>query len=60
MAVLHRLALAGNMRELRERADRLVSLHDDYRPFASRLRALADRYQSKAILTFVESYLARE
>jgi len=53
MRVLQQLARIGNMRSIRERADHLVTLDEAYRPFASALRDMADRYQSKAILDFV-------
>jgi len=39
--VLHRLAMMGNMRDVRERAAYLVRLDERYRPFAEKLRRLA-------------------
>jgi CheY-like chemotaxis protein/nitrogen-specific signal transduction histidine kinase len=53
---LYRLARLGNMGMIRERADYLKQLDPHYIPFASRLRHLADSYQSKAIMTLVERY----
>jgi len=53
---LYRLARLGNMGMIRERADYLKQLDQRYIPFASRLRQLADSYQSKAIMTLVERY----
>jgi len=53
---LYRLAKLGNMETLRARADYLEQLDQRYLPFASRLRRLADSYQSKAIMTLVERY----
>jgi PAS domain S-box-containing protein len=57
MLLLHRLALAGDMRALRRRAEHLERLDPRYRPFARRLGAMAQRYQSQAILAFVEQRL---
>lgn len=52
--VLHRLALAGNMRDIGDRANYLKDLDPRYTPFAQRLQSLAKRYQSAAILALVE------
>lgn len=54
---LHRLALLGNMRDIVQYADRIDGLDPSYRPFADHLKRLADGYQSKAILAFVEKNL---
>jgi CheY-like chemotaxis protein len=56
MDVLHRLALAGNMRDIRDRANYLKDLDPRYEPFVRRLQSLAQRYQSEAILALVERY----
>jgi PAS domain S-box-containing protein len=56
MEVLHRLAMSGNMADIRERAAYLASLDVRYRPFADRLSALAHAYESQAILRFVEQH----
>ena len=53
MDVLYRLAKVGNMRDIRDRAVRLVALGEQYRPFADKLCRLADGYQSRAILDLV-------
>ena len=58
MNVLHRLALAGNMRGIRERAKHLESLDARYAGFARRLQNLAERYESEALLAMVERYRA--
>jgi len=55
---LYRLAKLGNMGTIRAHADYLEQLGQDYIPFASRLRHLADNYQSKAIMTLVGRYRA--
>jgi len=55
MRVLYRLAQVGNMRSIREHADHLDALGEAYRPFAQRLRELAGRFQSKAIMDLVRA-----
>ncbi|WP_437625237.1 ATP-binding response regulator [Sorangium sp. So ce1151] len=57
MEVLHALALAGNMRDIRKRAAYLTTLGECYRPFADRLDRLAQDYQSQEILDLVEERL---
>ena len=57
MQVLHRLAMMGNMREIRNRAAYLAQLDARLRPFADELDRLAQGYQSNAIRRFVERYL---
>lgn len=55
--MLHGLALNGNMRDIAHWSDRLEMLGEQYRPFADKLRRLANAYQSKAILAIVEEYM---
>jgi signal transduction histidine kinase len=57
MAVLYRLALIGNMRDIRQYAAYLTQLDERYRPFAGKLHEFATDYQSKAIVTLVEQYI---
>jgi CheY-like chemotaxis protein len=57
MIVLHRLAQRGNMREIREFAERLAEREPAVRPFAQRLLRLADAYQPTAILRLVTAHL---
>jgi CheY-like chemotaxis protein len=59
LEVLHRLALSGNMRRIREQASQLAALDPRYRRFAERLQELASAYQTKAILSLVKEQLAR-
>jgi CheY-like chemotaxis protein len=59
LQALHELALTGNMREIREWAANLAERDRQYRPFADRLRELADCYQSKAILDLVDECRGR-
>lgn len=54
---LYGLARLGNMREIVLWANRLEALDERYRPFANQLRALAEGYQSKAILNLAKRYL---
>jgi signal transduction histidine kinase/DNA-binding NarL/FixJ family response regulator len=56
MGRLLELAKIGNMRDIRERAAAIAAQHEQYRPFADRLCALADGYQSKAILEMIHGY----
>lgn len=57
MQVLHKLAQLGNMRDIVLYAERIGGLAPRYQPFAARLRSMAENYQSKAILAFVEGNL---
>jgi CheY-like chemotaxis protein len=57
LTALHVLALQGNMRAIRLEAERIAGLDPRYHAFAERLRRLAERYQSKALLRLVEQYL---
>jgi hypothetical protein len=60
MDILLRLAREGDMRGLLRQATRLTELDERYLPFASQLRLLAQGFESKAILSFVERYLEKE
>ncbi|NEP32037.1 AAA family ATPase [Moorena sp. SIO3B2] len=57
MEVLYELAMLGSMRKIRDRAMFIEHLHENYRPFANKLKDLADGFQEQAILTLVESYI---
>lgn len=52
--ILRDLALAGNMRNIKKRAEHLAALDVQYRPFADKLRELARGYDSQAIMRLVE------
>jgi PAS domain S-box-containing protein len=60
METLYRLAQVGNMRSILDQADLLDALGAPYGPFAQRLRELANRYQSKAILEMVTHFKEQE
>ena len=49
--------MTGNMRDIRTHAAQLAELDTRFRPFAERLRRLAEGYQSKAILGLVEEFM---
>lgn len=55
--ILYRMALAGDMRKIRQRADYLDTLDHAYHPFAEKLRQLAKTYQSKTLLSLIEKYV---
>jgi PAS domain S-box-containing protein len=59
MDILLRLAREGDMRGILQKATHLAELDERYRLFANQLRFLAQKYQSKAILSLVERYLER-
>jgi signal transduction histidine kinase/ActR/RegA family two-component response regulator len=54
--VLWQMARIGDMREIRKRASYLHALDPAYAPFADRLDALAQGYQSKKLADFVARY----
>jgi signal transduction histidine kinase/DNA-binding NarL/FixJ family response regulator len=60
MEVLYVLAQAGNMGDIRRRADHIAALGEQYRPFADKLIGLAKAYRSKAILELVEAHMPRK
>jgi signal transduction histidine kinase/ActR/RegA family two-component response regulator len=57
---LYKLAQIGDMRDIRVRAEHIAALGAAYVPFAQRLRELADRFQSRAILDLVTQFMDRE
>jgi CheY-like chemotaxis protein len=56
LAMLLKHALAGNMRAIRAEADRIAGLDTSYEPFAQKIKALANAYQSPAILRLIEDH----
>ncbi len=60
MNILHHLALEGSMRSIIDQLKHIANLDSRYRPFAERLQAMAQSYQSKNILELIEFYLKRE
>jgi DNA-binding NarL/FixJ family response regulator len=57
IAILHDLALRGDMRGIREQAAYIEVLGEQYVPFASRLRELAIGFEEREIIALVEQYL---
>ncbi|HEX7634326.1 MAG TPA: ATP-binding protein [Noviherbaspirillum sp.] len=57
IAELYRLARMGNMQEILCWSNRLDKVDERYRPLTDQLRALAQGYQSKAILNLAKRYL---
>ncbi|HSW08303.1 ATP-binding protein, partial [Aquabacterium sp.] len=57
MDLLYGLAQTGNMSSIRAHADHIESLGTRYAAFAQRLRELADRYQSRAILDLARKFM---
>ena len=53
---LRHLARVGNMRALREWSDHVAALSESMRPFAEKVRRLADGFESKAIVALSEQY----
>jgi DNA-binding NarL/FixJ family response regulator len=60
MDILLRLAREGDMRGLVQQATRIADLDERYLPFANRVRLLAQGFESKALLKFVEQSLEKE
>ncbi|HEV7914581.1 MAG TPA: response regulator, partial [Albitalea sp.] len=59
LEALHRLALAGNMRAIRERAAEVAAQDPTCRAFCDKLQQLASAYQSKAILGLLKACLEK-
>jgi signal transduction histidine kinase/CheY-like chemotaxis protein len=59
MEELCALAKTGNMRAIREKAEAIAALNEDYRPFVDRITQLAIGYESKALLRLVERHGAQ-
>jgi signal transduction histidine kinase/DNA-binding NarL/FixJ family response regulator len=56
---LHRIALTGNMRAIRERAADIAAADPACTEFCDKLQSLASAYQSKAILSLVKEHLEK-
>jgi PAS domain S-box-containing protein len=57
LQALARLAQRGEMRGVREAANQLTTLGEQYKPFADRLLALAERFESRAITELIQRHL---
>jgi len=56
---LHRLAMVGNMRALRQRAERVAALGEQYRLFASEIQRMAAEFQTRRLLQFLDRCVQR-
>src|SRR5581483_1136092 len=52
---LRQLAQEGNMRELAREAAHIASLDPRYGPFSKRVQSLASAYETRAVLSLIES-----
>jgi CheY-like chemotaxis protein/nitrogen-specific signal transduction histidine kinase len=60
MDILYKLALGGYMLDISQRAAYLMTLGEEYRPFADKVMLLAKGYQSKAIVRLMEQYMEQQ
>ncbi|WP_322046383.1 PAS domain S-box protein [Paraburkholderia sp. J67] len=56
MEVLHRLALRGQMRDVMRHADSLLESDVRYQAFVLRVRQLAENFESRELLAFIERH----
>lgn len=56
LETLHKLAMMGNMRRIKEHAVQLEALEQKYWPFANKLQELAKNFKRKQILAFIEDF----
>ncbi|MBN2117046.1 MAG: hypothetical protein JW730_10760 [Anaerolineales bacterium] len=54
LEVLYDLALRGDMRHIQERVILLAQRDEKYRPFAAKVRRLAEGFETKAVLDLVK------
>lgn len=59
LMTLARLAQLGDMRGLREAANQLCAVGEQYKPFADRLHQLAERFETQAITQLIQQFLQR-
>ena len=57
LEILYELAMLGSMRKIREHADYLEDLDEQYMPFAQKLKDLVHGFQEKALLALIEQHL---
>ena len=56
LAILFDLALKGNMRAIRTRANRIEQMDQQFKPFANKLQQLALSFEEKEIRLLIERY----
>ncbi|MDM8544157.1 response regulator [Desulfococcaceae bacterium HSG9] len=59
LAVLHKMALFGDMSQIEERAAHIISSDKRYRPFGEKLKRLAKRFEEKKIQSLVENFIQK-
>lgn len=57
IAALHGMAMAGNMRAIRQEAERIAGMDPAYRGFAETILRMARAFQSQALLALIEGHL---
>jgi signal transduction histidine kinase/DNA-binding NarL/FixJ family response regulator len=57
ISALHGMAMAGNMRAIRQEAERIATLDPAYRAFADTILRMARAFQSQALLALIEGNL---
>lgn len=60
METLNEMSMRGDMDEMLDFADELEKVDTKYRPFALKLRKLANSFQDKEIVKFVQQYMEKE
>ncbi|RKZ84676.1 MAG: hypothetical protein DRR16_14060 [Candidatus Parabeggiatoa sp. nov. 3] len=56
LEALHKFAMMGNMRRIKEQALLLDAVEPKYRPFANKLQELAKGFKRKQILALIEDF----
>ncbi|WP_110386374.1 PAS domain S-box protein [Paraburkholderia silvatlantica] len=59
MEILHRLALRGQMRDVMRHANALLECDGRYRAFVLQVRRLAENFESRELLAFIERHWNR-
>jgi CheY-like chemotaxis protein len=55
--MLHEMARRGNLRAINDRASRLETMDERIKPFARRLRQLAQAFEDRAVLAQIEQFI---
>ena len=56
LEALHKFAMMGNMRRIKEQATQLEALDKKYTPFANKLQEFAKGFNRKQILALIEDF----
>ncbi|MDM8530470.1 GAF domain-containing protein [Anaerolineales bacterium HSG25] len=57
LKTLHSLAQRGSMKKIRQWAQHIIEMDEQYRPFAERIETLAKQYEGQEIEALAEQYL---